>query len=216
MLDLFCGEGGAAKGYKDAGFYVVGVDLNDHSKRYAGDEFHQGGAIEYLKGVQSGVFDYIHASPPCQRYSLAQRLQGNEHPDLIAPTREACERTGVPYIIENVCEARDELINPQMLCGVSFGLHTKRHRLFEYSSYPWYVPLHPTHSEQCKHINTVKMGRSLKEGDYYHAVGNFSSVPYVREDMQVPWMSRDGIRECIPPAYTKFIGNSIIAHIRRH
>jgi DNA (cytosine-5)-methyltransferase 1 len=50
------------------------------------------------------------------------------------------------------------------------------------------------------------MGRPLQDGDYYHAVGNFSNVPYVRRDMDVPWMSREGIRECIPPAYSKWIG----------
>lgn len=27
LLDLFCGAGGAAKGYADAGFDVVGVDM---------------------------------------------------------------------------------------------------------------------------------------------------------------------------------------------
>ncbi len=27
LLDLFCGQGGAGKGYHDAGFEVVGVDI---------------------------------------------------------------------------------------------------------------------------------------------------------------------------------------------
>jgi DNA (cytosine-5)-methyltransferase 1 len=28
LLDLYCGAGGASKGYQRAGFYVVGVDIN--------------------------------------------------------------------------------------------------------------------------------------------------------------------------------------------
>jgi DNA (cytosine-5)-methyltransferase 1 len=38
-------------------------------------------------------------------------------------------------------------------------------------------------------------------------------VDYVREDMNVPWMSRDGIRECIPPAYTEYIGKHLMAFL---
>jgi DNA (cytosine-5)-methyltransferase 1 len=29
--------------------------------------------------------------------------------------------------------------------------------------------------------------------------------------MGVPWMNRDGIRECIPPAYSEFIGRAFLA-----
>ncbi|MDX2710176.1 SAM-dependent methyltransferase, partial [Streptomyces sp. PA03-6a] len=54
----------------------------------------------------------------------------------------------------------------------------------------------------------VKMGRPLNAGDWYHAVGNFSNVPYVRADMGVHWMTRDGIRECIPPAYAAWVGTA--------
>ncbi|MGW6290255.1 SAM-dependent methyltransferase, partial [Streptomyces sp. NPDC055107] len=32
-----------------------------------------------------------------------------------------------------------------------------------------------------------------------------------RRVMGVPWMNRDGIRECIPPAYTQFIGTATLA-----
>ncbi|MGW4270774.1 hypothetical protein ACWEGQ_00050 [Streptomyces seoulensis] len=97
------------------------------------------------------------------------------------------------------------MCDPITLCGASFGLRTYRHRLFE-SSFPLAVPMHPRHVHA-----TVKMGRPLREGDWYHAVGNFSNVSYVRRDMRVEWMSRDGIRECIPPVYTEFIGRQAAA-----
>jgi DNA (cytosine-5)-methyltransferase 1 len=55
------------------------------------------------------------------------------------------------------------------------------------------------------------MGRPIADGTFYHAVGNFSGVEQVRRDMQVPWMSRDGIRECIPPAYAVWVAQQFLA-----
>lgn len=204
LLDLYCCQGAASAGYMAAGFDVVGVDINPQP-RYP-FPFWRRDAVEFAKRY-GRFFDAVHASPPCQRYTKAQRIQGREHPDLIGPTREVLLELGLPYVIENVEDARDELVDPVTLCGASFGLHTYRHRLFE-SNLTLEVPAHLEHTH-----STVKMGRALKPGDFYHAVGNFSGVEYIRRDMGVPWMNRDGIRECIPPVYTEHIGRQLLAHI---
>src|SRR5690348_3701176 len=130
LLDLFCGAGGCAAGYQDAGFYVVGVD-KEPQPNYCGDVFIQTDALEILAEWHFDAFDAIHASPPCQRYSLAQNASKNAdaHPDLVEPVREALQATGLPYVIENVPGA--PLLDPITLCGKSFGLNVKRHRLFE-------------------------------------------------------------------------------------
>jgi DNA (cytosine-5)-methyltransferase 1 len=39
-----------------------------------------------------------------------------------------------------------------------------------------------------------------------HVVGNFTDAARAREVMEMPWASRDGLREAIPPAYTQFLG----------
>lgn len=62
LLDLFCCAGGAGKGYADAGFEVVGVDI-DPQPNYP-FEFHQANAIEFVR-EHGHEFDAIHASPPC-------------------------------------------------------------------------------------------------------------------------------------------------------
>lgn len=209
-IDLYCCQGGATRGLQEAGFYVIGIDIEDQP-RYIGDEFYRADAIAWLRVHASWIRDnvtLVAGSPPCQRYSLAQKIQQREHPDLIGPTRDAMKDVGVPYVIENVEEARGELINPVMLCGTMFGLRTYRHRLFETGGWMFAPPEHPKHSEK-----TIKMGRSLEEGDFYHAVGNFSGVDYVRNDMGVPWMNRDGIRESIPPAYGEYVGESLLTQI---
>jgi DNA (cytosine-5)-methyltransferase 1 len=78
LLDLFCGQGGAAAGYIAAGFAVVGVDLADHSKRYPA-AFVRGNAMTLLEDARFvRQFDAIHTSPPCQGYSIA--TAGNPTP----------------------------------------------------------------------------------------------------------------------------------------
>lgn len=207
VIDFFCCQGGASKGYVDAGFEARGVD-NVFQSRYPYTFFHQDAlkTLEKMIGVKYPYPVLLHGSPPCQGYSSTQRIQGNDHPLLIAPFRELCIASGLPYIIENVEDAREELIDPITLCGTMIpGLNTYRHRLFE-SNMPLVAPVHPVHREW-----TVKMGRPLMVGDWYHAVGNFSGVEYVRGNMKVEWMDRDGIRECIPPTYTEYLGKQVLA-----
>lgn len=202
LVDVFCCQGGATRGYQLAGFHVIGVDL-DAQPRYIGDEFWQADAIAWLEAHTDWIREhvaFVHASPPCQLYSRTHKIQSREHPDLIGPTRDALNRIGVPWVIENVEEAASELFDPVMLCGASFGLQTYRHRLFETGGWTLEPPVHQPHTRPI-----TKMGRPRKPGEMAHYVGNFSGVQEARDDMQMPWASRDGLRECIPPAYARYV-----------
>lgn len=136
LLDLFCCAGGAGKGYHDAGFQVIGVDI-DPQPRYP-YTFFQADAIEFAREFGS-LFDVVHASPPCQTFSRTKTLHDNEHPDLVEDTRLALQASGRPYVIENVVGA--PLIDPIKLSGQHFNMTTEdvdgvplklvRHRLFE-------------------------------------------------------------------------------------
>jgi DNA (cytosine-5)-methyltransferase 1 len=201
LLDAFCCQGAMSSGYVDAGFIVLGVDLDDKPlKRYPFGSFHEN-AVYFIRTF-GHLFDAISASPPCQDYSLTQRIVSNEFPRLIGPTRNALQHAGAPFIIENVVGAMLDLVDPVLLCGQDFGLHTYRHRLFEFGNWGGIEqPKHHDHEQP-----TVKMGRALVEGDFYHAVGNFQQVDYVRRDLNLPWMNRDGLRECAPRQYAQYIG----------
>lgn len=206
ILDLFCCAGGAGTGYARAGFDVVGVDI-DPQPRYP-FEFHQGDALKYLL-EHHDEFDAFHASPPCQAFTNAQRIQGNEHPDYVAATRAAFHLIGKPWVIENV--PGSPLNDPVELCGAMFGLTTYRHRLFE--TFPnnwgfWSAPEHPEHVAK-----TTKMGRTPVPGEFMHVVGNFSGVAAGREAMGIDWMVRDELREAIPPAYTEYIGRHMLERL---
>lgn len=195
-LDLFCREGGVSMGLYLAGFDVVGVDI-ERFARYP-FPFFQADAIAFVERF-GAAFDFIWASPPCQAYSETQKLQGNEHPDLITPLRPLLEATGRPYVIENVKGA--PLVEPVMLCGAMFpGLRTYRHRLFE-TNWGLHQPNHPEHVAP-----QTKMGRPPKDGEFIHVVGNFSGADAGRDAMGMPWATRDGLREAIPPEYAEWIG----------
>jgi DNA (cytosine-5)-methyltransferase 1 len=190
-----------------AGYRMTGVDIVPQ-RPYCGDRFIHADAIAYvLRNIEyiRETFAFIHASPPCQKYSKTQRIWDKSHPDLIGSTREVLQTVGLPYIIENVEDAKPELINPITLCGTMFGLRTYRHRLFESGNgITLEQPPHPAHVAP-----NAKMGRRVLDGQYYHAVGNFSSVALVRQDMAMPWATRDGISEAVPPAYTHHIARHI-------
>ncbi|MFH8696738.1 SAM-dependent methyltransferase [Streptomyces chartreusis] len=204
LLDTFCCQGGASMGYHLAGFDVVGVDIAPQP-RYP-FTFVQAEAVAFIR-EHGAEFDFIHASPPCQHDSDCQRIRGNAHPDLIAPTRAALESTGRPWVIENVRGALPKLCGPVMLCGPMFGVETYRHRYFEAGG-----RLHLSQLPHTAHaIPQAKMGRPVPPGHYGQFVGNFSGVSLARKVMGVPWMNRDGIRECIPPAYTEWLGRSFLA-----
>lgn len=189
-----------------AGFYVVGLDI-DVQPNYVGDEFIQSDALEYLATADLSRYAAIHASPPCQAYTKARRLQGNEHPDLIAPVRELLQATGKPYVIENV-KGAPLAPDAVMLVGSTFGLRTMRPRLFE-CSFP--VPYMLATPPAARH---AKMGRPPKEGEFVHVVGHISNVAYCREAMGIDWMTQAELVQAIPPAYTEWIGRHLTAHLQ--
>jgi len=211
LLDLFCGAGGSAVGYHRAGFDVVGVDVA--SQPHYPFPFVRADAMTYpLDG-----FDAIHASPPCQAYSMANNIHGrSDHPQLIEPTRARLIASGVPYVIENV--PGSPLIDPYVLCGLALGVNVKRHRLFE-TPIAMLVP-------ECPYGHPgdwlLVFGRTVLERG--HTVGRAKGGgPSIRrrhvgtdrgrEAMGIDWMTRDELSQAIPPAYTEHIGAALLDHI---
>jgi DNA (cytosine-5)-methyltransferase 1 len=212
LLDLFCGAGGAAKGYQRAGFYVVGVD-NRPQPRYCGDEFYQADALEFV-AEHGKEFDVIHASPPCQAYSRISgrcRKAGRRiYPEVIEATRQALRCVGVIYVIENVPEA--PLERSLVLCGSSFGLDVRRHRVFE-SNVLMLAPVceHSRQSPRFRTLDNRRKGRlACVVGVHGHV--NYKGEARLREGaMGVDWMTVAELAQAIPPAYTEFIGKQLMA-----
>lgn len=213
ILDLFCCAGGAAKGYADAGFDVVGVDL-DPQPNYP-HEFHQGDALEVLRTWDLDGFDAIHASPPCQGYST-QTEDKSKHRRLIPVVRAKLKATGLPFVIENVEGARKELRDPARICGSSFGMDVRRHRYFE-TNWPLVTP-------GCNHAWQTPRFRSLaianhRAGKLATVVGVHGHLNYAGEReirqraMGIDWMTDHELAESIPPMFTEYIGRQLRAYI---
>lgn len=187
-------------GYDSAGFDVLGVDIAPQ-KRYP-FEFVQADAMTFpLDG-----YDAIHASPPCQAYSIASRSTGKVYPDLLAAVRRRLQESGVLWVIENVPSApmRADI----RLCGCMFGLKLRRERWFETS---WQ---HFELREPCLHDGPVVSVVGHGTPSWVRAkLGYCPSIVQVREAMGIDWMSRTELSQAIPPAYTEYIGRRIMAMI---
>lgn len=216
ILDLFCGAGGAAKGYADAGFEVIGVDIEHHPDFPY--EFYVGEAIETLDGLidEFGTFDgvridAVHASPPCQAYST-MTPDRSKHPELVEPVRERLLKLGLPYVIENV--PRAPLVNPTKLCGSMFPndeLRVRRHRLFETNF--------PVHQMKCNHKAQGQVvgvygshwdSREFLRPDGSRRGAKANSLADGQQAMGIDWMGWDDLKESIPPAYTRWIGRHLV------
>jgi DNA (cytosine-5)-methyltransferase 1 len=211
LLDAYCGAGGAARGYQMAGFYVIGVDIAPQP-RYAGDEFHRGDAIEFIRR-HGRAFDAIHASPPCQAYTAMRRLgkrAGEGAPDLVAATRAALARAGRPWVIENVVGA--PLRHPLKVCGSSFGLGVRRHRLFESSEF--LLGRRCQHRQQ-PHPIGVYGDHPQQPGDRTYRVNRARTLAEGQAAMGIDWMLWAELTQAIPPAFCEHVGAQLLRALRK-
>jgi DNA (cytosine-5)-methyltransferase 1 len=210
LVDLFCGAGGASKGYHDAGFQVIGVDIErQHNYPYMclqRDVMEPGMVAELVRVLRPAA---IHASPPCLAYSLLNHFNHKEYPDLVNKVRDLLVQTGVPWVIENVPTA--PLIDPVILCGGMFGLRLKRHRGFE-SSLKLVAPPHQKH-ERC-----ARNGYLPNPDQPWMTItgGKHSKAWQLKacEVMGTPWMTTiKEVCESIPPKYCEWVGRQLLEQI---
>lgn len=200
-------------GLQRAGFDVVGVDIVDRP-RYP-FQFHRADALTFpLDG-----FDFIWASPPCQGYTSMRHAPGTKGAPLLIDEVRARMPKHVPWVIENVEEARWAMRSPVILCGSMFGLgaqgcRLQRHRLFE-SNFDIGAP-------ECNHDERPVIGvyggharkRSAKAGGRRTKdVWEGGHKAAASEALGIDWMTLGEMSEAIPPAYSEFIGRAAIAHI---
>ena len=216
IVDFYCCGGGASQGYHLAGFDVVGVD-NEPQPNYPFD-FAQRDALEALTDTRfMAQFDAAHGSPPCQDHSETLKLsRGHGTGWLLAATRDKFIAWGRPWVLENVrgsqLPEQEDLFGAHglTLCGCMFPElrgQLYEDRLFE-TSFPVTQPRH------VKHLwAQTKMGRRPRPGECMQVTGHFSDVAEARRRMQLPWLTRDQLAQAIPPVYTRFVGEQLLAHL---
>lgn len=141
-----------------------------------------------------------------------------EHPRLIEPVREALRVLARPYVIENVMGA--PLVDPVLLCGTMFGLgaagfELQRHRLFE-TSFPVVPP------SLCKHelpVIGVYGGHVRCRSTKFWRDGGRDFPGYDKKRLALGAMgvthamTMNELSESIPPAYTEFIGTTLLGNV---
>lgn len=223
LLDLFARAQGSSVGFARAGFRVTANDMDHYDRHPEVENFIQADAFALLADVRfCRRFDVITASPNCEGYSDLAYLPTTAHRDQEIPrVREALEKIGRPYVIENVDSksTRAEMIKPLRVCGSMFNLgapcrdgewrQLRRHRLFERGLWPeaaLYGPL------SCRH-------GKLTGGVYGTGGGGPQTRGYrfwpeeARVAMEITWMHRNDICKAIPPRYTQMIGRWLIESV---
>lgn len=195
-------------GYYLAGFHITGVDVVPQP--HYPFHFIQADALTFpLNG-----FDVVHASPPCQLFSIAsatQRNKGKVYPDCLTPIHARLKDWGGVWVIENVVGA-PVLSWAVTLCGLSFGLKVFRHRVFQ-SSQLLLAPSHISHVGFRVGEGMFSVaggaGRWKSWGTVHRDVSKGTRAEW-REAMNISWMTRAELTQAIPPAFTAFIGAQIL------
>lgn len=199
LLDIGCCAGGASVGYAAAGFEVEGIDHEpqpDYPFPFTKMDMRE------LTHADLAGFDAVHISPPCQKFTRARHLrdaQGGKTRalNLIPFARSLVQFSGLAYVIENVPGA--PLVGT-VLCGSSFGLKVRRHRVFE--SNVWIPPLACKHKEQGRPVGVYHV-----LNDHVPQGGTTArDMDEATEAMGMDWTDWDHLKEAIPPAYTKYVG----------
>lgn len=225
LLDLYSGAGGCSYGYHQAGFDVVGVDI-EPMPHYP-FTFYQDNALAVLDTLLSGNawynyhlddFAVLHASPVCKSYTYCNLSPKDRHPRLIADTRKRLKATGKPYVIENVMGAKRDLRASLMLCATMFGLPMERERLFEIGNTDIFILPPGPCNHKLAHISVVghsvwdswQEGTRRKDGRKRP-----DSVPVKigHEAMGITWMNKEELAQAIPPAYTRWIGTQLLNYL---
>jgi hypothetical protein len=122
LLDLFCGRWGWSRAFAARGWECVGIDLVEPSEIPVNCTFARcdvlnmsasGGRIGVNAQIYGWLFswkpDFICASSPCEQFSVFGMKHFHPNPPfpelgikLFNYTRQLCEVSGIPYVMENV------------------------------------------------------------------------------------------------------------------
>jgi len=195
---------------------ITGIDIDDQPEY----PFHflRTDAMK-LKMNWIKTFDFIWASPPCQRYSTMTRINVSkgvkkfeDYPDLFFETKAILISAGKPYCIENVPNAPFDNTSAQVieLNGEMFGLKVIRRRRFELGGFWILTP------------EKLKLRGGVMDGTYVSVCGHgaLNSGTAKKPDwapnktgrrtwqiaMGIDWIwNQRSLAQAVPPAYSRYI-----------
>lgn len=134
LLDLFCGRFGWSKAFAARGWECLGVDLIEPPSIPEGCMFIQADVLQMASASTLLTFagepfyewkpDFIVASSPCEQFSVHGMKHFHPNPPypelglkLFNHTRDLCEASGLPYVMENVRAAQQFVGKAAHHCG---------------------------------------------------------------------------------------------------
>ena len=222
-----------------------GVDLDDQPSfvaRFGKQSFRLGSALdrELLRGLVRRLKPIaIWASPPCEASSTATFGGGHasDAPRLISQTRDMLEELGLPYIIENVRGASNELSPDSLnLRGQEFGLETERPRLFEAGNGLALSPCRflarggaELRTRSClggraRYTKLDHFGRRFAvpccQGNLFPVMGSYPSRSSPEENARAMGIDEghmpfERLAKAIPPAYSAYLMGFFVRHTLR-
>jgi len=89
VLDLFCGAGGFAQGFRDAAFNVTGVDVSEYAgKTLELNRYGRFKKADLTEEIIKGEFDVVVGGPPCKPWSAVNTAKRSvAHQDFILLSR---------------------------------------------------------------------------------------------------------------------------------
>lgn len=214
-LDLFCGAGGAAMGLHRSGLFsqIVGVDIEPQPDYPF--EFFQGDAMTFSNLYD---FDFVWASPPCERYSRTLPLNikrgiktVEDYPDLVEPCVSMLG--GHPWTaVENVPNSG---IRPDIVLeGGNVGIpHLTRRRWFQVS---W-----PTLSPVPYHIGLTYLqpygsgctDERTPRNRERAGLPRTTRVSEIQDAFDVKWVDdRRKLNRMVVPAYARYVVEDAVRH----
>lgn len=193
ILDLFCKAGGASYGMfwvSPGNVDITGVDIEKQKNypfKFINSDF---------RSVDLSGYDFIWASPPCQKYSRVTPAQiKKKHVDYIPEVRMLLQKNfdkhGVHYVIENVpCSPLK--VNTK-LTGQMFNENFNKERWFE-SSFYFLQPDHAYRRYKPK-FNFINSSSKKNRGLLY-------------------WMTHREYTNAVPPIYSYYIFSKFITEVK--
>lgn len=221
ILSLCSSAGGFDMGLHMAGFEVHSTDIDTQPNNPF--YFRQVDALT----VDLSGYEAYHGSPPCQGYTRLRHLSTIQHPKLLGDLRHRflAEAPGVPYVMENVEDAKDFMVNPSRICGSALGMRIRRHRLIEANwglqgtdcDHKW-QELHKPYKIYVGKSRTDGLGYRESgiqpvHGGNHNVGGNSHFMKSVA--MGIDWMTEHELNEAVPPAYGLYVGRQLMAEVLR-
>lgn len=134
---------------------------------------------------------------------------------MLAATVARLTESGLPFVVENVETAEMPIHTFRIkLCGSSFGLDVRRHRWFA-SNLGLMMPACAHHLQRPRFRSLDSRQKTMASVIGVHGHLNYAGEFELRcKAMGIDWMTNAELSQAIPPSYTQFIGEQLMAHLQ--